>query len=98
MFHTLRVPDSPPVNTVLPSHRKHLKRVRIVKRVCVHVKTRVLMCLTHTHLCSSSACTVEMSIPVWTSVTAKHESSPTLRICRLSEHTHTHTGTDLAQV
>lgn len=40
------------------------------------------------HLCSSSACTVAMSMPVCTSVTAKHESSPTLKICLLSEHTH----------
>lgn len=36
------------------------------------------------YLCSSSAFTDDIIIPVWTSITFIQESAPTLRMCRLS--------------
>lgn len=82
--HTKRSPDCPPHSTELPSQQKHLhahgtsQQVLNSNGVC-----RSSPCAPH--LCSSSAFTDDITIPVWTSVTFMQESAPTLRTCRLSE-------------
>lgn len=82
--HTKRSPDCPPHSTELPSQQKHLRahgtdqQVLSGNDVCTSPPCAP-------HLCSSSAFTDDITIPVWTSVTFMQESAPALRTCRLSE-------------
>lgn len=96
--HINRSPDCPPHSTELPSQQKHLHAHGTYQQAGNSILLRqdqnhkrvdfrdVRRCSAGApHLCSSSAFTDDITIPVWTSVTFMQESAPTLRTCRLSE-------------
>lgn len=78
--HRRRSPEAPPPSTELPSQQKHLQQTEQNQKQLQDVWGP-----SAPHLCSSSAFTDDITIPVCTSVTFRQRSAPTLRTCRLSE-------------